>query len=664
MGAPALFALPAGAESVTLRGVWEFRAGDASIESISHGKDGFWQPRFVPGFEPNRSSAFGINWYRTRLVLPETLESSQNWALAIRQILVATEIYWDGHLLARHGRVGANPHEEVPGWDDHIHIVPAQALAPGAHELALRISNQNWFYGGMAQAPEFGRYDVLLERHETRKVFNGMIAGLFLLSGIYHFILFVFNRAQREYLLMAFVSLSVTCLVILFDLADVLALNARHPEARLRLVWIFLMLITALMYRFLAVQFEYKNRGLTHVMLGGSGLVVLPALLPLTLPQLRVLAPFRDYWFVLTLFFGTYIIIWAVRHDKPGSRVLAWGILPLVFGGMLSTIRYESIWAFAGFMVFATTMAISLSRKVAGSAREVRRSRDVFRLFVPGQLLDKIARKGLDSIRLGSAEEGVATILFSDIRAFSTVAENLSPGETLTFLNNFMQRMAPAIDEHGGFINQFVGDEIMTIFYTPGQAVAAASCALAMRRALAAYNRERAGRGEPPIEAGIGINTGRVILGTIGTDTRMESCVIGDAVNLASRIQSLTKLYGVKVLISEATLAALPDPAHFSHREVDLVQVKGKSKPVALYELFDADPEAVKWQKQQSLPAYREGLQHFRKREWELARRRFSHALQICAEDPLAQMFLQRSEQFLRTPPAPEWNGVTVLQEK
>ncbi len=624
-----------------------------------------WQIRPVPSFWSQIGSpSTGIAWYRTRLELPETLERSQHWALILRQIVTAVEIYWDGNLLAQNGKVGATKSEEKGGWEDHIFVVPAEALRTGAHTLALRVSNHHWFDGGMFQPPVFGRYELLLERHEARRAFNGFVAGLFLLFGIFHFILFVFNPSQREYWLMGVLFSSVTGLAVLFELPDLFNLNARFPQGRSRLIWLLMMVVVVLMYRFLTTQFEYRHRGLTQLMVGGSCLVLLPALAPVDLPHLRVFAALRDYWFVVTLFIGIYVIIWAVRHGRPGSRVLAWGVLPLAAGGMLSTLRYESIWAFAGFTLFAMTMAISLSRKVAGIAAEVRRSRDVFRLFVPEQLLDKIATKGLDSIKLGSAEEGTATVLFTDIRSFASIAENLSPGETLFFLNDFMQRMSPVIHAYGGFICQFVGDEIMVIFYTPEQATAAVRCAVAMRQALAEHNHERSNRGEQPIDAGIGVNTGRVILGTIGSDTRMESCVIGDTVNLASRIQSLTKRYGVKILIAEATLRDLPNPALFNHREVDIVQVKGISRPVAIFEIFDADAEIIRSQKQQGLFSYVEGLRLFRGREWEKARECFSVCLSLCHADEIAQMYAQRCEEFLRTPPPAEWHGVTVLQEK
>jgi class 3 adenylate cyclase len=322
------------------------------------------------------------------------------------------------------------------------------------------------------------------------------------------------------------------------------------------------------------------------------------------------------------------------------------------------------VWARAGFAAFTMAMAASLSRKVAGIAREVRRGRDVFRLFVPEQLLDKIAKEGLDSIKLGSVEEGKATVLFTDIRSFASIAENLSPGDTLAFLNSFMQRMQPIIHDHGGFICQFVGDEIMAIFYMPEQGAAAVRAAIDMRMALETHNHERLSRGEQPIDAGIGVNTGRVILGTIGSEARMESCVIGDTVNLASRIQGLTKFYGVKVLISESTYRELQSPGQFHAREIDLVQVKGKSRPVAIYEIFDADSEELKALKRAALAPHERGLRYFRERGWEKARTEFEACLALSQEDSIARLYLERCEEYFNHPPGPEWNGVTVLHDK
>jgi class 3 adenylate cyclase len=142
-----------------------------------------------------------------------------------------------------------------------------------------------------------------------------------------------------------------------------------------------------------------------------------------------------------------------------------------------------------------------------------------------------------------------------------------------------MTRMQPVIHANGGFINQFVGDEIMAIFYKSGHSEDAFQTAIAMRKVLQEHNHERSQRGEPPIDIGVGINTGKVIWGTIGSEVRMESAIIGDTVNLASRLQSLTKHYGTGVLAAESAYRQIPNPEKYRCRPVDVVQVKGKTQP-------------------------------------------------------------------------------------
>jgi class 3 adenylate cyclase len=237
--------------------------------------------------------------------------------------------------------------------------------------------------------------------------------------------------------------------------------------------------------------------------------------------------------------------------------------------------------------------------------------------------------------------------LFTDIRSFTSIAENLSPNETLAFLNEFMQRMQPVIHLHGGFINQFVGDEIMAIFYLSGHQDKAIEAAIDMRKTLNEHNHERMERGEPPIDIGVGVNTGKVIWGTIGSEVRMESAIIGDTVNLASRLQNLTKHYGVGVLVSESAFREISNPERFCYREVDVAQVPGKTRPVVIYELFDADSDIVKAQKLACLAPYNRGLHYFHADDWQQAMSLFEECLAIFPDDPILRLYLERCRAHL-----------------
>ncbi len=213
--------------------------------------------------------------------------------------------------------------------------------------------------------------------------------------------------------------------------------------------------------------------------------------------------------------------------------------------------------------------------------------------FVPHAFLAMIGKPSIVEVELGDNRRERMTILFADIRSFTTLSEAMAPDENFAFINAYLERMGPVIRAHGGFIDKYIGDAIMALF--PG-ADAAVRAGLGMLAALDGFNVERRAAGLTPIAIGIGINTGLLMLGTIGEKDRMDGTVIADAVNLAARVESLTKEYGAPLLISEYTLQELADPEAYDISPVDVVVVKGKTRPVAIHAVGvprgDVTPEA------------------------------------------------------------------------
>jgi class 3 adenylate cyclase len=200
--------------------------------------------------------------------------------------------------------------------------------------------------------------------------------------------------------------------------------------------------------------------------------------------------------------------------------------------------------------------------------------------FVPQAFLSIVGKPSVADVELGDNKRRTMSILFSDIRGFTTLSEQMSPDETFAFINTYLERMGPVIRDHHGFIDKYIGDAIMALFANADDALQAG---LAMLAALEGFNAERRATGVPPIEIGIGINTGSLMLGTIGEKHRMDGTVISDAVNLAARIEGLTKDYAAPMLISEFTYRELSNPEASAIRPVDVVVVKGKTLPVAIY---------------------------------------------------------------------------------
>ena len=221
------------------------------------------------------------------------------------------------------------------------------------------------------------------------------------------------------------------------------------------------------------------------------------------------------------------------------------------------------------------------------------RLRDTFRKFVPRQFLDRLATKGLGNIELGEADSSVVTILFADIRSFTALSESLSPQALLNFLNAYFERMNAPIHANGGFIDKFIGDAIMGLFIDEDPAIGARnavrSC-LDMLAALRSLNEQRARAGDSLISIGLGVHTGETVIGTVGSDDRMDSTVLGDAVNLASRIESLTKHYGAQILISSTTYGLIAADPTISCREIGRVNVRGREKADTIYEVLFSAP--------------------------------------------------------------------------
>lgn len=265
---------------------------------------------------------------------------------------------------------------------------------------------------------------------------------------------------------------------------------------------------------------------------------------------------------------------------------------------------------------------------------------DAYGRFVPHQFLNLLGYESIIEVNLGDQTQQEMSVLFADIRDFTTLSETMTPQENFNFINAYLSRMEPAIAINNGFIDKYIGDAIMALF--SDCADDAVKAGIAMLNILKDYNKHRLNVGYIPIKIGIGINTGSLMLGTVGGKSRMDSTVISDAVNLASRIEGLTKDYGVPLLISHATFEKLRNPADYAVRIVDKVQVKGKSRFVTVYEVFDAEPEEVRLAKLENLSIYNEAMLLCDRKEFREAGKLFEECLRNNPSDRVARIYLKR----------------------
>ncbi|MGL5059231.1 MAG: adenylate/guanylate cyclase domain-containing protein [Microcoleus sp.] len=269
---------------------------------------------------------------------------------------------------------------------------------------------------------------------------------------------------------------------------------------------------------------------------------------------------------------------------------------------------------------------------------------DAYGRFVPHKFLNLLGSESIVDVNLGDHVQQEMSVLFSDIRDFTALSETMTPQENFNFINSYLSRMEPAITNNNGFIDKYIGDAIMALF--SDFADDAVKAGIAMLNILRTYNQYRQKSNYVPIRIGIGINTGTLMLGTIGGKSRMDSTVISDAVNLASRIEGLTKDYSVPLLISHATFERLRNPADYAIRIVDKVKVKGKSQFVTVHEVFDADPPEVRSAKLANVNLYNEAMILYDRKEFREAGKLFDECLRITPGDPVVRIYKKRCQDW------------------
>ncbi len=276
--------------------------------------------------------------------------------------------------------------------------------------------------------------------------------------------------------------------------------------------------------------------------------------------------------------------------------------------------------------------------------------------FVPNAFLNALGKSNITEIQLGDAVEKEVTICFSDIRNYTSLAEQLSPQENFQFVNDYNHRMGPIIQNYQGFVNQYMGDGIMAIF--PNTAEDALRAAVDMQQALQQYNAERASEGKFSIKVGMGLHSGSLIMGITGDENRMDAATISDSVNSAARIENLTKHYGASILLSEVSIKKLDNPSEFHFRYLGPVQVKGKQEPIKIYECFDGDLPASVDLKLATLANFNKGVASYFQQEFEQATYAFEAVLQQHPTDATAKLFLNKTKWLLQAGVQEDWTGI------
>lgn len=296
-------------------------------------------------------------------------------------------------------------------------------------------------------------------------------------------------------------------------------------------------------------------------------------------------------------------------------------------------------------------------------SQEKRMKTTMYRYMTPG-VAERVMAQGDDTLMVGERKE--VTILFSDIRGYTTLTENLGASEVVSLLNQYFETMVEAVFNHEGTLDKFIGDALMAVFGAPlpleNHAWMAVQTALDMRRRLAIFNEKRIIAAQPRIRIGIGISSGEVVSGNIGSHKRMDYTVIGDGVNLSSRLEGVTKEYGCDIVISEYTYNLCRDRIWV--RELDKIRVKGKHEAVKIYELIGDRCTPIASETEQFLEQYNAGRLAYLARDFHKAIDLFLTAQELVNNDQAVAVHLERAKKYLQEPPPDSWDGVHAMTTK
>ena len=293
-------------------------------------------------------------------------------------------------------------------------------------------------------------------------------------------------------------------------------------------------------------------------------------------------------------------------------------------------------------------------------AKQVRLT-DAYSRFVPKEFIKHLGHESILDVQLGDQVQGIMSILFADIRSYTTLSEQMTPAENFNFINAYLQRVGPIISQQGGFVGQYYGDGIMAIFMdAPTMAVKAA---IQIQQSVQTYNQTRLSKHRTPIKVGIGVHTGPLMMGIIGDEKRMDTGVISDTVNTASRLENLTKFLQSQIIISENTFSYLEPSGELTTRFLGKVSVKGKAKILSIYEVLNPNLNEIDRKKENGKAHFETGLAHYFEKDFINATLELKAASQQFPEDIVAQQYLRQAASFLVEGVPDNWTGVIALDQ-
>ncbi|MCZ8156788.1 MAG: adenylate/guanylate cyclase domain-containing protein [Leptospira sp.] len=641
---------------LSLEGEWNFYYHNLPYTIKSHSP---YTQMTIPNhwnrhvFLGNSLPGQGVATHRIKILLP--VIGIPSLAILTSEQDTSHAIYADGVYLGGSGKVGLTEETTVPKVQSSLILIP---IKPGATEMTLDLVIANFSHrkGGAWNDIILAPYEKATTRLTHKKMSETMLASVLGFVGLFFFLYLISERKSIHaqgifsFSLIIFLRNITTGERILLDWIDL------PYGVILRLEYLSWFWTAPILIRYFQniFPFDFQSKITNYFYLLSA---ILTSALLLPSQYFTETASIYPIFFVLNGIYIAYSLLVAFRNKRTETSYLLTGALILLVGAINDTLHAEALihTAYIGPISVVIFVFLQVFTFAAAIKNHIFQTKDLakhlisvnesYSRFVPKQFLTFLGKVDIRDLTLGEQVQKKMTILFADIRNFTEFSESLSPKENFDFLNAYLQRVGPIIRHNNGFIDKFIGDAVMALFPThPDDAIRAA---VEMQYAIRTYNENRVKDNYQPIKVGIGVHTGNLILGILGEHERMEGTVISDAVNLASRIEGITKLFGAEIVISADTFIEATEDLGFDYRLLDRVSIKGKSESVYVVEVLNGyEPdklEALRAKKDD----YTFALEAYRRQDYEEARELFLEILNAIPGDNVSRIFFAECERKL-----------------
>ncbi|MCC6275953.1 MAG: adenylate/guanylate cyclase domain-containing protein [Leptospiraceae bacterium] len=608
----------------------------------------------------------GYGTYRLKLRFHQKY-ALQLFGLKIPHLATSYNFWINGKLTAANGIVGAS--KESAKAQYLAQIVNFQIPADGNVEFIFQISNYSHRLGGFWEKCILGKYEQVQKLRDKDVFYDSFLFGSLLIMAIYHFGLFVLRRDDKAALYFGIYCLIIAIRLLFSGENWITQLFPNFPwDWQVRIDYATFYLSVPIFGGFLQTLYPNEIKKIPVRLNMVLGILFSIANIVSPRPYFTYYLFYYEIFVLAMIIYLLYSIVVAIINKRDGALSVLTGALILsatVINDILNTqeIVKTTYLAPIGLFIFQFSQSFILSLIFSKAYQAVQNLSESLKLtneanskFVPNEFLSILNKKAITDVSLGDQTLKSMTIYFSDIRSFTTISESMTPKENFDFINSYLHFSGPIIRKNGGYIDKYIGDGIMALF--PDDPDGALRAAVETMDELYGFNEKRKAKGFPIIRIGIGIHSGNLMVGVIGEEKRYDFTVISDSVNLASRIEGLTKVFGVSILISEEFYNKIQNKKDFKFRTAGRVKVKGKNHPVVIYEVLNGTSKRIMDLKLQTKEKFEKGIECYLKKNFDDAKVNFHEVLQIDPHDQAAEYYLRRSVLFDEKGVPEDWEGV------